>query len=191
VKRRFETPADLPGQEPVAWHRSPGRIVAAVALAAAWPPLILTLLVWPPQHWPPAGDLDWRLIVLVIGLLAVPGGLSLLARERRASGRPGTRLGVVWRFIFYGGLLAAALQGLLALGVSVFGWFEAGGVSQAAGATETSLLIYGVLGLPVAVLVGVSYALWAGLCVAFIAFEHRPHVRDRLGLMDAGAADDL
>jgi hypothetical protein len=189
--RRFDTPADLPGQEPVAWHKSPGRIMAAVALAAAWPPLIVTLLVWPPQHWPPAGDLDWRLGVLVIGLLAVPVGLWLLARERRTNGRPGTRLGVVWRFIFYGGLLAAALQGLLAMGVSVLGWFEAGDVGQAAGATETSLLIYGVMGLPVAILVGVSYALWAGLCVAFVAFEHRPHVRDRLGVLDARVDGDL
>ena len=189
--RRFETPADLPGQETVDWHRSPGRTIAAVALAAAWPPLIVTLAIWPPEHWPPAGVVDWRLFVLVIGLLAVPGGLWLLARERRATGRPGSRLGVVWRFIFYGGLLAAALQILLALGISVFGWFEAGGVSQAAGATETSLLIYGVLGLPVAILVGVSYALWAGLCVAFLAFEHRPHVRDRLGVLETPVDGDL
>lgn len=189
--RRFETPADLPGQEPVVWHKSPGRIVAAVALAAAWPPLILTLLIWPPQNWPPSGDLDWRLIVLVVGLLAVPGGLWLLARERRASGRPGTRLGVVWRFIFYGGLLAAALQVLRALGISAYSGFQAGDFGQAAGSAETNLLIYGVMGLPVAVLVGISYALWAGLCVAFVAFEHRPHVRDRLGLMDAGGGDEL
>ena len=34
----------------------------------------------------------------------------------------------------------------------------------------------GVGGLPIAMIVGVSYALWAGLCVAFIAFEARPTI---------------
>jgi len=56
-------------------------------------------------------------------------------------------------------------------------------VMQALGATETTLLIFGVGGLPIAMIVGVSYALWAGLCAAFIAFEARPAVKDRLGLM--------
>ncbi|WP_339914311.1 phthalate transporter [uncultured Brevundimonas sp.] len=185
--RSFETPADLPGQTPVSWHKSPGRIVAAAVLGAAWPPLILTLIPWPPQNWQPGSDIDWRLLVLAIGAVAVPSGLWFLARERERTGRPGSRLGVVWRFMFYGGLLAAALQGLLALSISIFGWFEAGGAVQAAGATETTLLIYGVAGLPVAILVGVSYALWAGLCVAFVAFRSRPPVRDRLGVMGTGA----
>ena len=31
-------------------------------------------------------------------------------------------------------------------------------------------------GVPLAILVGISYALWAGLCVAFIAFEARPTI---------------
>ena len=46
--------------------------------------------------------------------------------------------------------------------------------------------IFGVGGLPIAMVVGVSYALWAGLCAAFIAFEARPAVKDRLGLMPKG-----
>ena len=70
--------------------------------------------------------------------------------------------------------------------MSVMGWFEAGDVMQALGATETTLLIFGVGGLPIAMIVGVSYALWAGLCAAFIAFEARPAVKDRLGLMPKG-----
>ena len=86
-------------------------------------------------------------------------------------------------------LLAAALEALLALILCILGWFEAGGIAQAAGATETTLLIYGVGLLPVAVMVAVSYALWAGLCVAFIAFGPRPEVRDRLGILD-GRIDD-
>ena len=125
----------------------------------------------------------------MIGLIAVPACLWLLRRERERTGRPSTRLGVVWRFMFYGGLLAAGLQALFALVLCVFGWFEAGGIAQAAGATETTLLIYGVGLLPVAVMIGVSYALWAGLCVAFIACRPQPEVRDRLGLM--GEADGV
>ncbi|MBU3970434.1 MAG: hypothetical protein KKE42_09535 [Alphaproteobacteria bacterium] len=128
-------------------------------------------------------EIDLRLVTLVIGLFAVPGGLWLLARERDRTGRPSTRLGVVWRFMFYGGLLAAGLQALFALALCILGWFEAGGIAQAAGATETTLLIYGVGLLPVAVMVGVSYALWAGLCAAFIAFRTQPEVRDRLGVL--------
>ncbi|RZJ84614.1 MAG: phthalate transporter, partial [Brevundimonas sp.] len=86
----------------------------------------------------------------------------------------------------YGGLAAALVQIVVALGMSVMGWIEAGDFMQALGATETTLLIYGVGGLPIAMIVGVSYALWAGLCAAFIAFEARPAVKDRLGLMPKG-----
>ena len=70
-----------------------------------------------------------------------------------------------------------------ALVLMVIGWFEAGGILQAMGASETTLLIFGVGFLPVTIVGGVSYALWAGLCVAFIAFEAKPTVRDRLGLI--------
>jgi hypothetical protein len=187
---RFDTADDLPGQTPVVWR--PGR--AAVPLAAlaglAWPPLILTLLVWPPENWVPGRDIDWRLTVLLVGLVAVPVGLYLVRRERDRCGRPGTRLGIVWRFMLYGGLLAAVVQTGLALLVAVLGLIEAGTVLQGIGATETTLLIYGVAGLPVAILVGVSYALWAGLCAAFIAFARAPErVRDRLGVL--GEAEPL
>lgn len=178
-----ERPEDFPGQQRVAWRREPHRIALAALAGAMWPPLIVTLAIWRPHNWLPGLEMDWRLVVLVIGLCSVPGGLWLLARERERSGRPSTRLGVIWRFMFYGGLLAVGLQALLALLVSVVGWFEAGGIAQAAGATETTLLIFGVGGLPIAVLVGVSYALWAGLCAAFIAFSPQPEVRDRLGVL--------
>lgn len=180
---QFERPEDFPGQQRVSWRREPQRIALAAVAGAFWPPLVITLLVWPPRNWLPGLEMDWRLVVLLVGLGAAPGGLWLLARERERTGRPCTRLGVVWRFMFYGGLLAAALQAMLALVVAIVGWFEAGGIAQAAGATETSLLIYGVGLLPIAVLVGVSYALWAGLCAAFIAFTPQPEVRDRLGVL--------
>jgi hypothetical protein len=132
----------------------------------------------------PGPEMDWRLLVLLIGLVAVPGFMRLMERERQRDGRPGTRLAVIWRFLLYGGLLAAAVAAAAALIMSVTGSLEAGTPGRAAGATETTLLIYGVGGLPIAVLVGVSYALWAGFCVAFLAFRPQPEVRDRLGVMD-------
>ncbi len=178
-----EKAEDFPGQERVVWRRERHRLVLATILGAMWPPLIFTLPIWPPANWLPGLDMDWRLKVLAIGLLAVPGGLWLLDRERMRDGRPVTRLGVIWRFLFYGGLLSAALGALFALIQAVLQWFNAASVGEAVGGSETSLLIYGVGGLSVAVLVGVSYALWAGLCVAFIAFRPQPEVRDRLGLM--------
>ncbi|WP_298746205.1 phthalate transporter [uncultured Brevundimonas sp.] len=181
--RRLERPEDFPGQTRVTWRREPYAIVAAAALGVLWPPLILTLPLWPPRHWAPGLEVDWRLMVLFVGLLAVPGGLWLLDQERRRSGRPATRLGVIWRFMFFGGLLAAALGALFAVIQSVLQWLNAANVGEAVGGSETSLLIYGVGGLSVAVLVGVSYALWAGLCAAFIAFRPQPEVRDRLGLI--------
>jgi hypothetical protein len=178
-----EKAEDFPGQERVVWRREPHRLALAALAGAFWPPIPITLLIWPPNNWLPSLEIDLRLVTLAIGLFAVPGGLWLLARERDRTGRPSTRLGVVWRFMFYGGLLAAGLQALFALALCILGWFEAGGIAQAAGATETTLLIYGVGLLPVAVMVGVSYALWAGLCAAFIAFRTQPEVRDRLGML--------
>jgi hypothetical protein len=113
----------------------------------------------------------------------VPFSLWILSRERERTGRPGSRLGIVWRYMLYGGLLAAALEVAFALVSMIVGWVQSGSFLEALGYTETVLLIYGVGGLPVAILLGVSYALWAGLCVAFIAFEAQAEVRDRLGLM--------
>ncbi len=182
--RRFDTAADLPGQTPVVWRRTQAAIPLAALAGVMWPPLILTLLIWPPQNWIPGREIDWRLTVLAIGLIAVPLGLFVIRRERDRKGRPGTRLGIVWRFMLYGGLLAAGVQTVLTLVMAVLGLIEAGGVVQGFGATETTLLIYGVGGLPVAILVGISYALWAGLCAAYIAFVPAPErVKDRLGMM--------
>ncbi len=181
---RFDTPADLPGQAPVNWRHGPAAVPLALLAGVLWPPLVVTLAIWPPQNWMPGREMDWRLMVLLIGLFAVPAGLMAIRRERERRGRPGSRLGVVWRFMLYGGLLAAAGQTLLALAVTIFAWSQSASFGQAIGATETTLLIYGVGGLPIAILVGVSYALWAGLCAAFIAFALAPAaVKDRLGVI--------
>ena len=180
----IESYGDLPGQTTIHARAGTLPLVLASLAGAAWPPLILTLPLWPPQALEPGRDLDWRLTVLALGLIAAPLILWRIRGERARDGRPSTRLGVVWRFMLFGGLGAAVLQVILALGMSILGWFEAGGVMAALGATETTLLIFGVGGLPIAIVIGVSYALWAGLCVAFIAFRRAPdRVRPRLGLM--------
>ena len=138
----------------------------------------------PPSQLAIGFDMDWRLQALIAGVIAVPLGMYMLARERDRSGSPATRLGVIWRFLFYGGLLAALLQVLTAVVMMGLRWVEAGALAQSLGAAETTLLIYGVAGLPLAMLIGLSYALWAGLCVALIAFTPKPPpVRPRAGLL--------
>ncbi|RZJ05225.1 MAG: phthalate transporter [Brevundimonas sp.] len=180
---RIDSPKSFPGQTRVSWRKEPYRIVLAAVAGALWPPLVLTLPFWPPHHWIPGLEMDWRLLTLFLGLLAVPAGFWALDKERRKIGRPATRLGVVWRFMFYGGLAAAAASTVVALGMLVTQWISSQSVGQALGSTASTLLIYGVGGIPVSVLVGVSWALWAGLCAAFIAFQPQPEVKDRLGVM--------
>nr|WP_314433471.1 phthalate transporter [uncultured Brevundimonas sp.] len=183
MRGRFESYEDLPGQARIV--ERPGSVfaIAAALAGAAWPPLILTLPIWPPSSWMPGWELDWRLMVLIIGLIAVPLGVWRVQVERRRKGRPGSRLGVVWRFMLFGGLLAAALQVVMALALTALGAAASGNAMQALGAAETTLLIFGVGALPLSIIVGISYGLWAGLCAAFIAFEVKPAVKDRLGLM--------
>ena len=147
---------ELPGQVAVAPRRRTSARVAAVVAGAAWPSLILTLPFWRPGGWLPGPEMDWRLMILLVGLIAMPLCLWRLEQERARHGRPATRLGVVWRFVFYGGLLAAGLQALVALAMAAAGWLEAGDFAQALGFTETTLLIFGVGFLPIAVM-AVSY----------------------------------
>ena len=184
---RLDRIEDLPGLKRVAPRRSSQSFVLAAVLAAAWPPLIVTLVIWPPENWASGVDTDWRLVLLALGLIAAPVGLWMLRQTHAQVGRPSTRLGVVCRFMVFGGLLAAAVQVLIAVVMSLLSVFASQSLAQGLGALETTLLIFGVAGLPLAVLVGVSYALWAGLCVAFIAFAPAPVVKDRMGLMQTGA----
>lgn len=184
---RLDRIEDLPGLKRVAPRRTTQAFVMAALAAAAWPPLILTLAVWPPENWASGVDTDWRLVLLVIGMAAAPIGLWLMHQSHARTGRPSTRLGVVCRFMVFGGLLAAAVQTLIAVVMSLLSLIASQSLVQGLGAIETTLLIFGVAGLPLAVLVGVSYALWAGLCAAFIAFAPAPVVKDRMGLMQNGA----
>ncbi|WP_420470448.1 phthalate transporter [Brevundimonas sp. FT23042] len=186
--RRLEKPEDFPGQQRVVWRKEPQHTVLAVILGVFWPPLWITLAIWRPHNWMPGLEMDWRLQLFGLGLLGVPAILWLLAQERRRTGRPATRLGVVWRFMFYGGLLAVILAALFAFWQLILQWTNAANVGEGVGSSETTLLIYGVAGMPFAAVIGVAYALWAGLCVAFVAFTPQPEVRDRLGVMGRGGA---
>jgi hypothetical protein len=183
---RLDRIEDLPGLKRVAPRPSTQRFMLAALAAAAWPPLIATLVIWPPENWASGVDTDWRLVLLVLGLIAAPVGLWILRQTHGRTGRPSTRLGVICRFMVFGGLLAAVVQILIAVVMSLLSVVASQSVVQGLGALETTLLIFGVAGLPLAVLVGVSYALWAGLCVAFIAFAPAPVVKNRMGLMSNG-----
>lgn len=176
----------LPGRSPVMWRRNRSMAVPIACLAGAlWPPLFVSLTVLPPTRWiPHEGGVDWRILAIVLALVAVPAGVRLIGREQDRKGRPSTRLGVIWRFLLYGGLLAATVQLIVAVVMIVLNAIGAQSLGNALGAIETTILIYGVAGLPFALMVGISHALWAGLCVAFIAFQKRPPaVRPRVGVL--------
>ena len=178
--RRFD---DLPGLKPVAPRRTAKANILASLLAAAWPPILITLPIWPPTNWASGVDTDWRIVLLVVGLIATPVGIWLLHGIHQRRGGPLTRLGVILRFLIFGGLLAAALQTLIALVLTGMSMSASSSIAQAIGAAETTLLIFGVAGLPLATLVGLSYALWAGVCVAFIGYRSAPKVQNRMGVM--------
>jgi len=165
----------LPGSAPIRWRESPVVWTPLAWLAAAaWPPLILTLPGYPPQHWNLLQGPDWRFTALALGLLAVPAGMALLARERRREGAPDTRLGVIWRFALYGAVFSVIGQLAAAILVTISGWIEAGDLGRGLGAAETTFLIYGVGMMPFTMALGVAYAVWAGLMVALIAFRPTP-----------------
>lgn len=162
------------GAEKVVPRRTPQARIAASLLAAAWPPIIVTLFVWPPHNWFSGLDTDWRVVLLVVGLIASPIGLLRLENARRPNDLPWTRRAVVARYVIYGGVLATLLQILIALALSVLAAMAGQSIVQGIGAIETVLLIFGVAGIPVAIMVGISYALWGGVCVAYLGYKKAP-----------------
>lgn len=176
--------SSVPGMKRVAPRRGAGALVPAALAAAAWPPVILTLFIWPPENWASGVDTDWRLVMLAVGLIAAPIGLWVLLNSHEKTGRPSTRLGVVGRFTVFGGLLAAAMQTIMAVVMATLAGLSSQTFAQGLGAIETALLIYGVGGLPLAIMMGVSYALWGGVCVAWLAFAPAPPaVKNRMGVL--------
>lgn len=164
----------LPGGERVVPRATPQARLIASVLAAAWPPIILTLFIWPPHNLFSGLDTDWRIVLLIVGLVATPIGILRLEKARRPGDAPWTRRAVIARFVIYGGMLAAALQILIALTLAVSYSISNQSFVQALGSIETVLLIFGVAGVPVALMIGVSYALWGGICVAYTAYRKQP-----------------
>lgn len=167
----------LPGQERVVPRRTVQSRIVATLLAAAWPPILLTFPIWPPHHLWAGLDTDWRLVLLAVGLIASPIGIARLAGAKRPNNAPWTRRAVIARYVIYGGILAACLQFLMTLVLSVIAGLSGESFVQGLGAIEAVVLVYGVIGIPLALMVGVSYALWGGVCVAYLAYRKA----DKLG----------
>jgi hypothetical protein len=163
---------------PVAW-----------ALAVLWPPVFATLFVFPPD---PADFLaDWRLKAMAAAGVGVAAGLFLIGRERARSGTPYTRAGVVMRFFVLGALFTATLIILSAFALALVGAPFGDGVGAFFGALKTTLFVFGIAAAPATLLVGLSYALWAGLIVAFVAFWTKPQsVRVHAGLWEEQPAPE-
>lgn len=166
----------LPGKERVVPRRSvQSRIIATLA-AAAWPPILLTFPIWPPHHIWAGLDTDWRLVLLAVGLISAPIGIARLAGAKRPNNAPWTRRAVIARYVIYGAVLAGSLQFLMALALAVIAGVSGESFVQGLGAIEAVLLVYGVIGVPLALMVGVSYALWGGVCVAYLAYRKSDHL---------------
>lgn len=173
------------------WRPSPWAW-APVAWAAAvlWPPVSATLLFFPPADG--AFLQDWRLKAMAAAGVGVAAGMFLIRREREETGTPFTRVGVLMRFFVLGALFTAALIILAALAMAVTGAPFGSGVGAFFGALKTTLFLFGVAGAPFALLIGLSYALWAGLAVAIVAFRARPpSVRPNPALWSDPAQDPV
>jgi hypothetical protein len=170
----------------VDWRESPTLWMPVAWLAATlWPPIIGTLIFFPPREQ--AGGIlhDFRLHALIAGAISVAVGLFVIDRERKLEQAPRTRLGVVVRFLIMGfifTLAAVVVQAVLATGV---GLFNADDLVHKLGTTKATLFWFSVPMTLFALPVGISYALWAGFVVAMIAFSPRPlSVRPRHYLFD-------
>jgi len=146
----------------------------AWAAAVAWPPVILTLFIFPPTA--EAGGIlnDWRLKALIAGGVAVGAIIWIIAGERERDGSPSTRLGILSRFLLFGFIFTLAALILLVLIFSFMTLFGSEGFLSTLGEIESTLFLFGVAGLPPALMVGVSYAIWAGLMVALIGYMPKP-----------------
>lgn len=167
MKRRF---SDMI-RGPVDWRQPRGLYLFLGWLAAtAWPAIVGTLIVFPPTR--EAGGLlhDWRLKALIAAGLAVAAIIYLINGEREREGGPSSRLGIMARFLLFGFIFSLAALLLVVLGFSVLSAFGNEGFLPALGGIESTLFLFGVAGLPPALMVGISYALWAGAMVAIITF---------------------
>lgn len=173
------------GTARVDWREPPALWVTLGWVAAVlWPPLPVTWILWPATQG--AGALlDWRVIAAVMGGAGVAATFFLIERERRQHGQPRSRFGVVVRFIAIGFLFSIACALLLALVAAVWtAIFATGDIVRRLAEFKASLIV-GLAFTPAALIVGVSYSLWAGVAAAIIAFTPRsPSVRPKPFMMD-------
>jgi hypothetical protein len=176
----------LPLTARVDWRESPTLWMPVAWLCASlWPPIVGTLILFPPSE--EAGGLlrDWRAPTLLAGALGVAAALFVVDRERRREQAPRTRLGVVVRFLILGfifTLISMVVAAVLATGI---GLFNADDLVHKLGTAKATLFWFSVPMMFFALPVGISYALWAGLVVAMVAFSPRPQsVRPRHYLFD-------
>ena len=80
----------FPGGEKVVRRATVQSRIIATLLAAAWPPILVTFPLWPPYNLFAGLDTDWRIILLVVGLVAAPIGLARLAKAKRPNNVPWT-----------------------------------------------------------------------------------------------------
>lgn len=140
----------------------------------AWPPIPLTLILFPPRGWVPGPEGDWRLFALIVAALGLVLAMWRIGRDRAAGRGPQTRLGVVWRFLLFGAIFAVGVQAVALLSTMVMGWLGVAGLPQGLGVAETSFLIYGVGLLPLTAAIAAAWSVWAGLAAAFILYETAP-----------------
>lgn len=148
--------------------------VIAWLLGLAWPPIPLTLVLFPPRSWVPGPEGDWRLFALIAAALGLILAMWRLGRDRAAGRGPETRLGVVWRFLLFGAIFAVAAQVIALISTMVMGWLGVVGLPQGVGVAETSFLVYGVGLLPLTAVIAAAWSIWAGLVTAFVVFETAP-----------------
>lgn len=173
------------GTARVEWRESPALWGFLGWLAAVlWPPLPFTWLVWPPAEEAGGFRHDWRLIVAGVGALGVALAMRAIARERRRDGSPKTRFGVVARFVALGFLYSLTAAALVAVITALLGLLSPGDAFRRVGEMKAAFLV-GIMTLPLALVLGVSYAVWAGFVVSLISFTPRAQsTRPRHYMMD-------
>jgi hypothetical protein len=140
----------------------------------AWPPIPITLLLFPPRSWIPGPEGDWRLFALIVAAAGLGFVLWRIERERKAGRGPRTRLGLIWRMVFHGAIFALGVQLIGLLSVLIMGWLGVSGLPQGLGVAETSFLVFGVGLLPLTGVIAAAWAVWAGLIAAVVAYETAP-----------------
>jgi hypothetical protein len=154
--------------------RSPARTWGVLGWLAAvlWPPLAVTLIIFPPTVEAGGFGRDWRTTALAVAAISCAVTLRLIAQERRRDSTPDTRLGVILRFLAYGFFFAIAAHVLLVLSQAVFALIDVGDPLRRLGEAKAAMLI-GVVSLPATLIIGVSHALWAGVVACLVAFKPR------------------